>query len=36
MAASAQLRVARMNLIDRQPFSDNMYAVLQKPVGSAS
>lgn len=36
MAASAQLRVARMNLIDRQPFSDNMYAVLQKPVGGAS
>lgn len=34
MAARAGLRVARMNFLDRHPFSDNMYAVLQKPLST--
>ncbi len=32
MVESAGLRIARMNFFDRHPFSDNMYAVLEKPA----
>jgi SAM-dependent methyltransferase len=31
MAVKAGFQIARMGLLDRQPFSDNMYAVLRKP-----
>lgn len=32
MVARADLRIVRMTLLDRQPLSDNMYAVVQKPL----